>query len=145
MVMVNMVFALLDVREEIAAFEDTDGFEEHCQAMLRAHFGMNVTDFCGMLEAILLKRLEMLKLPPAQRGVTGLTWWLDMVAALFCYREILKAPAPMLAAAQVRKDLMSHVRQALEALGLLDKDLENFLFSDAATVHPVHAVSENIS
>lgn len=33
MVMVNMVFALLDVREEIAAFEDTDGFEEQCQVL----------------------------------------------------------------------------------------------------------------
>lgn len=148
MVMVNMIMALLDVREEIAALQDTDGFEEQCQVMLRAHFGMNLTDFCGMLDAILLKRLEMWKLPPTERSVaysSKESLELDVVAALFCYREILHAPAPTLVAAKVGKDVVNHVRQVLKALGLLDDNLERFLFSDTPTVNPVHAVSENVS
>lgn len=146
-VMVNMVFALLDVREEIAAFEGTDGFEEQCQAMLRAHFGMNVTDFCGMLEAIVLRRLEMLRLSPTQRGVAYScreSLVLDMVAAMICHKEILTAPAVMLDAVQVTREFASRVRQELEALGELDDNLKHYLFADAPAVRPVHAVSKDI-
>ncbi|XP_037506652.1 2-oxoglutarate and iron-dependent oxygenase JMJD4 [Rhipicephalus sanguineus] len=129
-VMINLMAALIDVQEEIAAFQDTDGFQEHCQAMLRAHFGMNVADFCAMLDAILRRRIRMFEVPPAQRDLAyrmkeALTT--DMAAALFCHREILKWPAPILETACINKELMCHVRKDLEELNELDINFEHSL------------------
>lgn len=129
-VMINLMAALIDVQEEIADFQDTDGFQEHCQAMLRAHFGMNVADFCAMLEAVLRRRIEMFQVPPAQREVAYFTneaLTTDVVAALFCYREILEWPAPILETACITKELMCHLRKDINELGDLDKNLEHSL------------------
>ncbi|XP_075544867.1 jumonji domain containing 4 [Dermacentor variabilis] len=129
-VMINLMAALIDVQEEIAAFQDTDGFQEHCQAMLRAHFGMNVADFCAMLEAILRRRMQMFKVAPAQRGVDYLTkeaLTYDVMAASFCHKEILEWPAPILETAHITKELMCHLRKDLKELGELDKNLEHSL------------------
>lgn len=126
-VMINLMAALIDVQEEIAAFQDTDGFQEHCQAMLRAHFGMNVADFCAMLEAILRRRIEMFKVPPAQRGAAYLTkeaLTYDVTAALFCHKEILEWPAPILETAHITKELACQLGKDLEELGELDNNVE---------------------
>lgn len=128
-VMINLMAALIDVQEEIADFQDTDGFQEHCQAMLRAHFGMNVADFCAMLEAVLRRRIEMFQVPPAQREVAYFTneaLTTDVVAALFCYREILEWPAPILETACITKELMCHLRKDINELGDLDKNLDHW-------------------
>uniref|UniRef100_A0A131XG50 Jumonji domain-containing protein 4 n=1 Tax=Hyalomma excavatum TaxID=257692 RepID=A0A131XG50_9ACAR len=129
-VMINLMAALIDVQEEIADFQDTVGFQEHCQAMLRAHFGMNVADFCAMLEAVLRRRIQMFQVPPAQREVAYFTneaLTTDVVAALFCYREILAWPAPILETACITKELMCHLRKDINELGELDKNLEHSL------------------
>ncbi|KAH7952985.1 hypothetical protein HPB49_003018 [Dermacentor silvarum] len=129
-VMINLMAALIDVQEEIAAFQDTDGFQEHCQAMLRAHFGMNVADFCAMLEAILRRRIEMFKVPPAQRGAAYLTkeaLTYDVTAALFCHKEILEWPAPILETAHITKELACQLGKDLEELGELDNNVEHSL------------------
>lgn len=129
-VMINLMAALIDVQEEIAAFQDTDGFQEHCQAMLRAHFGMNVADFCAMLEAILRRRIEMFKVPPVQRGAAYLTkeaLTYDVTAALFCHKEILEWPAPILETAHITKELACELGKDLEELGELDNNVEHSL------------------
>lgn len=129
-VMINLMAALIDVQEEIVAFQDTDGFQEHCQAMLRAHFGMNVADFCAMLEAILRRRIKMFKVPPAQRGAAYLTkdaLTYDVTAALFCHKEILEWPAPILETAHITKELACQLGKDLEELGELDNNMEHSL------------------
>ncbi|XP_075736888.1 2-oxoglutarate and iron-dependent oxygenase JMJD4 isoform X2 [Rhipicephalus microplus] len=125
-VMINLMAALVDVQEEIAAFQDTDGFQEHCQAMLRAHFGMNVADFCAMLEAILRRRMQMLEVPPVQRELAYRAkeaLATDMAAALFCHREILEWPAPILETACINKELTCHLKKDLVELSELDENV----------------------
>ncbi|KAL3212057.1 hypothetical protein MRX96_008308 [Rhipicephalus microplus] len=125
-VMINLMAALVDVQEEIAAFQDTDGFQEHCQAMLRAHFGMNVADFCAMLEAILRRRMQMLEVPPVQRELAYRTkeaLATDMAAALFCHREILEWPAPILETACINKELTCHLKKDLVELRELNENI----------------------
>ncbi|XP_075736903.1 uncharacterized protein LOC142776683 [Rhipicephalus microplus] len=124
--MINLMAVLVDVQEKIAAFQDTDVFQEHCQAMLRAHFGMNVADFCAMLEAILRRRMQMLEVPPVQRELAYRTkeaLATDMAAALFCHSEIWEWPAPILETACINKELTCHLKKDLVELSELDENI----------------------
>uniref|UniRef100_A0A023G8U6 Jumonji domain-containing protein 4 n=1 Tax=Amblyomma triste TaxID=251400 RepID=A0A023G8U6_AMBTT len=129
-VMMNLMAALIDVQEEISAFGDTEGFHEHCQVMLRAHFGMNMADFCKMLEAVLVHRVDMFEVPAEQRGVAYFSRKAlvsDIAAAISCYTEMLKLPRPILETASISADLMGRLREKLETLGGLDQKFENAL------------------
>ncbi|KAK8775897.1 hypothetical protein V5799_030755 [Amblyomma americanum] len=136
-VMINLMIALIDVQEEISAFGDTDGFQEHCQAMLRAHFGMNMADFCKMLEAVLVRRIDMLEVPAAERSVAyfsrdALVY--DIEVALSCHKEMLRLPTPILDAAHISKDLVPRLKRKLESLGELDKNLKHALSLDTPSM-----------
>lgn len=52
---------LNSVEKEIQEFSNTEGWTEHCQLMLQALFGMNVSDFINFVKHIAFKRLEYLK------------------------------------------------------------------------------------
>ncbi|XP_028128145.1 2-oxoglutarate and iron-dependent oxygenase JMJD4 [Diabrotica virgifera virgifera] len=63
---INMMYesllrALNDVKEEIKDYSEMDDFEQHCQLMLNAHFGMNFEQFYKFLLYIASKRMEMLQ------------------------------------------------------------------------------------
>ncbi|XP_050307624.1 2-oxoglutarate and iron-dependent oxygenase JMJD4 [Anthonomus grandis grandis] len=49
-----------NVRSEIADCNDMEGFEEHCQIMLKALFGINYDQFYDFLRYIATSRLEMM-------------------------------------------------------------------------------------
>ncbi|KFB39110.1 AGAP008415-PA-like protein [Anopheles sinensis] len=53
----NLCDALRDVRREIDDCRDMDNFEEHCQLMLKASFGMDFEDFLTIIFYICDKRL----------------------------------------------------------------------------------------
>lgn len=48
-------------KKEVEDCRDMENFEEHCQVMLKAHFGMNFLTFFKFLHFIAKTRLEMLK------------------------------------------------------------------------------------
>jgi JmjC domain, hydroxylase len=50
-----------DVVREISDCKDMENFAEHCQLMLKASFGMNVTDFVEILAHIANKRIKLIK------------------------------------------------------------------------------------
>lgn len=136
-VMLNLMTALIDVQEEISSFGDTEGFHEHCQAMLGAHFGMNMADFCKMLEAVLRHRIDMLEVPAVQRSVAYFSREAlvsDIVVALSCHKEMLKLPAPILETASINKDFICCLRKKLELLGEHDRNLEHALSLDTPPV-----------
>lgn len=53
-----MVCALTDIKKEISDCKDMDSFENHCQLMLNAMFGMNFQEFFNILYHISLKRIN---------------------------------------------------------------------------------------
>ncbi|XP_058056614.1 2-oxoglutarate and iron-dependent oxygenase JMJD4 homolog [Anopheles bellator] len=57
----NLRSALCDVRREIDDCRDMENFDEHCQLMLKASFGMNYADFFAIIYHIGDKRLKWLK------------------------------------------------------------------------------------
>uniref|UniRef100_A0A182RG37 Jumonji domain-containing protein 4 n=1 Tax=Anopheles funestus TaxID=62324 RepID=A0A182RG37_ANOFN len=57
----NLRGALADVRREIDDCRDMDNFDEHCQVMLKASFGMDYTDFLAIIQYVCDKRLTSLK------------------------------------------------------------------------------------
>ncbi|CAG9826136.1 unnamed protein product [Diabrotica balteata] len=57
----SLLRALSEVKEEIKDCKGVDDFEEHCQLMLNAHFGMNLEVFYKFLMYIATKRMEMLQ------------------------------------------------------------------------------------
>ncbi|XP_052864490.1 2-oxoglutarate and iron-dependent oxygenase JMJD4 homolog [Anopheles cruzii] len=56
----NLRSALCDVRREIDDCRDMENFDEHCQLMLKASFGMNYADFFDIIYYIADKRLSWL-------------------------------------------------------------------------------------
>ena len=50
----------MEIREMIKEHGDMDGFDEHCQKILKANCGMNIVDFLEMIEISMEKRLERL-------------------------------------------------------------------------------------
>uniref|UniRef100_A0A182JZJ6 Jumonji domain-containing protein 4 n=1 Tax=Anopheles christyi TaxID=43041 RepID=A0A182JZJ6_9DIPT len=57
----NLRDAMDDVRREIDDCREMDNFDEHCQVMLKASFGMDYTDFLTILLYVCDKRLASLK------------------------------------------------------------------------------------
>ncbi|XP_050077884.1 2-oxoglutarate and iron-dependent oxygenase JMJD4 homolog [Anopheles maculipalpis] len=57
----NLRGALADVRREIDDCRDMDNFDDHCQVMLKASFGMNYVDFLTIIQYICDKRLTSLE------------------------------------------------------------------------------------
>ncbi|XP_052897264.1 2-oxoglutarate and iron-dependent oxygenase JMJD4 homolog [Anopheles moucheti] len=57
----NLREALADVRREIDDCHDMDNFDEHCQVMLKASFGMDYADFLAIIQHVCDKRLRSLK------------------------------------------------------------------------------------
>uniref|UniRef100_A0A182WHB9 Jumonji domain-containing protein 4 n=1 Tax=Anopheles minimus TaxID=112268 RepID=A0A182WHB9_9DIPT len=57
----NLREALNDVRREIDDCRDMDNFDEHCQVMLKASFGMDYADFLAIIQYVCDKRLTSLK------------------------------------------------------------------------------------
>uniref|UniRef100_A0AAG5DBU8 Jumonji domain-containing protein 4 n=1 Tax=Anopheles atroparvus TaxID=41427 RepID=A0AAG5DBU8_ANOAO len=62
----NLRDALQDVRREIDDCRDMDNFEDHCQLMLKASFGMDFLDFLTIIFYICDKRLASV-----QHGIKG--------------------------------------------------------------------------
>ncbi|XP_001237878.3 2-oxoglutarate and iron-dependent oxygenase JMJD4 homolog [Anopheles gambiae] len=56
----NLRDALADVRREIDDCRDMDNFDEHCQVMLKASFGMDYADFLAIVLYVCDKRLASL-------------------------------------------------------------------------------------
>lgn len=54
---------LSSVVREIEDCRDMSNFEDHCQKMLKASFGMNYLDFLNLLEHIVKKRKSQVNLP----------------------------------------------------------------------------------
>ncbi|XP_055916738.1 2-oxoglutarate and iron-dependent oxygenase JMJD4 homolog [Eupeodes corollae] len=54
----NLAQCMQRVIHEIEDCRQMDNFEEHCQTMLRASFGINYSDFLNILEHIIAKRLH---------------------------------------------------------------------------------------
>uniref|UniRef100_A0A182M2N8 Jumonji domain-containing protein 4 n=1 Tax=Anopheles culicifacies TaxID=139723 RepID=A0A182M2N8_9DIPT len=57
----NLCGALADVRREIDDCRDMENFDEHCQVMLKASFGMDYADFLAIIQYVCDKRLTSLK------------------------------------------------------------------------------------
>ncbi|CAO1415486.1 unnamed protein product [Diamesa serratosioi] len=56
----NLINHLSDVEKEISDCNDMENYEEHCQLMLKASFGLNYKDFIDILTHIAHKRLEQI-------------------------------------------------------------------------------------
>jgi len=57
----NALKVELEILErEIYEYSETDGWSDHCQVMLKALFGMNITEFVDFIKHISNKRLESL-------------------------------------------------------------------------------------
>uniref|UniRef100_A0A182Y9X8 Jumonji domain-containing protein 4 n=1 Tax=Anopheles stephensi TaxID=30069 RepID=A0A182Y9X8_ANOST len=57
----NLRGALDDVRREIDDCRDMDNFDEHCQVMLKASFGIDYADFLAIIQYVCDKRLASFK------------------------------------------------------------------------------------
>ncbi|XP_058124691.1 2-oxoglutarate and iron-dependent oxygenase JMJD4 homolog [Anopheles ziemanni] len=66
----NLCDALRDVRREIDDCRDMDNFEEHCQLMLKASFGMDFQDFLTIIFYICDKRLASIQRGTKDRQFT---------------------------------------------------------------------------
>lgn len=56
----NLISHLSDVEKEISDCKDMDNYEDHCQLMLKASFGLNYKDFIDILTHIANKRLKQI-------------------------------------------------------------------------------------
>lgn len=56
----NLSEQMRKVRQEIDDCQDMDNFQEHCEKILKADFGMNFTDFIELLEFIAESRKSVL-------------------------------------------------------------------------------------
>lgn len=104
----NLVKNLKDVRAEIQDCSDMDGFDDHCQLMLKSLFGMNLADFVDVLVHIGSKRLrkESFKLfDEFQPGINLVSYELKVIC------EILK---DMLTVADVPPDLKLKIKNYLK-------------------------------
>lgn len=54
------------VVKEISDCKDMDNFDEHCQVMLKASFGMNFEDFLDLIEHIADKRVKLLNVESSE-------------------------------------------------------------------------------
>lgn len=66
--MLHLEYAL--VRKEIADCADMEEFDEHCELMLRASYGMNVADLVEILRRVAERRIRRDELPSTFDGFT---------------------------------------------------------------------------
>uniref|UniRef100_A0A182PAN7 Jumonji domain-containing protein 4 n=1 Tax=Anopheles epiroticus TaxID=199890 RepID=A0A182PAN7_9DIPT len=63
----NLRSSLADVRREIDDCHDMDNFDDHCQVMLKASFGMDYADFLAIVLYVCDKRLKSIQEEGAEK------------------------------------------------------------------------------
>lgn len=85
--------ALVAVKKEIEDCQDMDNFEEHCQVMLKASYGLDFVKFYQFLKYIAVKRINLLednvKIISFDRHELGRTHALFDLESIKCVLQLL--------------------------------------------------------
>ncbi|XP_063236248.1 2-oxoglutarate and iron-dependent oxygenase JMJD4 isoform X2 [Bacillus rossius redtenbacheri] len=106
---------LAAVKKEVEDCKEMDGWEEHCQVMLRATYGINYREFFSFLHFIAKERLRFIE-EDKQISLFG-DWLLGKHHAVFDLKQ-LKKVLDMLIRDSDAKALASFEKQIYEALNL---------------------------
>lgn len=112
---------LVDYHGQVSRRLSTTGLKalSSFQVILKAHHGLNISEFCWMLETIAKKRLEMLgdaAQDDSDPCKTKSHIVFDLTQVLQCFHEILRCPPEILDVVQVHRDIISDILCELDSL-----------------------------
>lgn len=116
----NLWHALGEVQKEIFEFSGSDGWFEHCEVMLRAHHGLNVSEFCWQLESIARKRIELVERDEIDSSFPKWHVIFDLAQILCTYREVMTKAEHVLGAVGFNTDVIVGIISVLNGRSLVD-------------------------
>ncbi|XP_064483350.1 2-oxoglutarate and iron-dependent oxygenase JMJD4-like [Ornithodoros turicata] len=108
-----------DVEEEISELRGSENWHEQCEIILRAHHGLNVSEFCWLLEVIAKTRLRLLESEDFESGndPTCSKWHVlfDLVQVLATWRKMLTDAEEILSVVDFNRDIVGEIVSTLNS------------------------------